>query len=49
MEKKKKYKPEETEKEFEIEDSKEKVKKKLTVKNIKFDPSQINDVESDDE
>ena len=42
-----KYKPKETEDEIEIEDSKEKVKKKLIIKNIKFDPRQINDVESE--
>jgi len=42
-----KYKPIETEDEIEIEDSKEKVKKKLIIKNIKFDPRQINDVESE--
>ena len=42
-----KYKQIETEDEIEIEDSKEKVKKKLIIKNIKFDPRQINDVESE--
>ena len=44
MSKEDKYKPIETEDEFEIKDSEEKVKKKLKIKNIKFDPSQINDV-----